>query len=79
MFERVEWNEQTESHEPIQSQDPLPIAPDMWPKTRVQAVGHGNINSGTATIAGFSAEVFKNALVLFVTPDKCIGCNDRDG
>ena len=63
MFEQVEWNEQTELHEPIQSQDPLPIAPDMWPKTRIQAVGHGDINSGTATIAGFSAESLTETLI----------------
>lgn len=61
-FERVQWNEQTQLHEASSTQDPLPINQGQWRNTRIQVVGHGDINSQTTSIAGFSAESLADTL-----------------
>jgi Ca2+-binding RTX toxin-like protein len=67
MFERVRWSEQTQSHAISPAQEPLPIYRDEWLKTYIQVVGHGDINSETATIAGFSAEDLAETLTTGVS------------
>ena len=62
-FERVEWNEQTQSHQPIQDPEPLPIRPEGWHKTRIQVVGHGEINGKDTKIAGFPPDSLAETLV----------------
>ena len=58
MFERVTWNEQTQQHDTLPNQEPLPIRGQQeWKATRIQVIGHGNVNSYNQadTIGGFIA------------------------
>ena len=63
LFEQVQWNVETQSHEILPAQEPLPINRNEWGNTCIHAVGHGDITSRTTTIAGFSAEGLAETLI----------------
>ena len=85
MFERVTWNEQTQQHDTLPNQEPLPIRGQQeWKATRIQVIGHGNVNSYNQadTIGGFMpaelAETLTTSLSMGnVGRISIIGCTRR--
>lgn len=76
IFERVDWNIITQRYERASNQDPLPINPGEWRTTRIQAVGHGDINlfnTQAASIAGFSPEDLAEELTSKISVGEDVG------
>lgn len=77
IFERVDWNTTTQRYERASNQDPLPINPGEWRTTRIQAVGHGDINlfntQAAASIAGFSPEDLAEELTSKISVGEDVG------